>query len=467
MRQPTRETTSEQVVQLAFAWGAAGEARPGRSEESDAGAAPTRAGALAQTVMEEVVEADNLRRALKRVRSNKGSPGVDGMTVAELSAYLKQEWPRLKDELLDGRYQPQPVKRVEIPKPGGGVRALGIPTVVDRFIQQAILQVLTPVYDPTFSRSSYGFRPGKSAHQALEAGRQHVASGRTWVVDLDLEKFFDRVNHDVLLGRLAKRSGDPRVLRVIRRYLEVGVLADGVVIERHEGTPQGGPLSPLLANILLDELDRELERRGHAFCRYADDVQIYVRSQRAGERVLASMARFLERTLRLPVNHAKSAVALTGERTFLGYRLYGREPARLGIAPESVQRAKDTVRRITKRARGVSVERVLDELRTFTDGWVGYFWRARTPSVFVKLDRWIRRRLRCYLWKQWKTPHRRARELRRAGVTPLPGQGLGLPGPGLWRAAGSSPLHRALSNAHLADLGFSSLHDRYLALAAG
>ena len=422
---------------------------------------------MAQTIREEVVARENLGRALKRVRSNKGSPGVDGMTTQELPAYLKQAWPRLKAELLAGTYRPQPVKRVAIPKPGGGVRALGIPTVVDRFIQQAILQVLTPLYDPTFSPSSYGFRPAKGAHQALEAGRQHVASGRTWVVDLDLERFFDRVNHDVLLGRLAKRIGDPRVLRVIRRYLEAGVLADGVVIDRHGGTPPGGPLSPLLANILLDELDRELERRGHAFCRYADDVRIYVRRQRAGERVLASVARFLERTLRLQVNHAKSAVAPTGERTFLGYRLSGREPARLGIAPESLQRAKDTVRRITKRNRGVSVERVLSELRTFTDGWVGYFWRARTPSVFVKPDRWIRRRLRCYRWKQWKTPHRRARELRRAGVTPQAGQGLGLHGPGLWRAAGSPPLHRALSNGHPAHLGYSSLHDRYLALAAG
>ena len=313
------------MVQLAFVWGATGEARSDPDGESNPGAALPRAEALAQNVMEEVVEAANLRRAWKRVRSNNGSPGVDGMTTKELSAYLKEAWPRLKEELLAGTYQPQPVKRVEISKPGGGVRALGIPTVVDRFLQQAILQVLTPVYEPTFSSSSYGFRPDKSAHQALEAGRAQVASGRTWVVDLDLEKFFDRVNHDVLLGRLAKRIGDPRVLRVIRRYLEAGVLADGVVIDRYEGTPQGGPLSPWLANILLDELDREVERRGHAVCRYADDVQIYVRSQRAGERVLASITRFLERTLRWQVNHAKSAVAWTRERTFLGYRLRGRK----------------------------------------------------------------------------------------------------------------------------------------------
>jgi RNA-directed DNA polymerase len=463
MRQPTRETTRERVVQLAFAWGAAGEARPSPDEESDGRTAPIRPGALAQSVMEEVVEAANLRRAVKRVRSNKGSPGVDGMTTKALPAYLKEAWPRLKEELLAGTYRPQPVKRVEIPKPGGGVRALGIPTVVDRFIQQAILQVLTPIYDPTFSSSSYGFRPGKSAHQALAAGRAHVASGRTWVVDLDLEKFFDRVNHDVLLGRVAKRIGDPRVLRVIRRYLEAGVLADGVVLARSEGTCQGGPLSPLLANILLDELDREVERRGHAFCRYADDVQIYVRSQRAGERVLASVARFLDRTLRLQVNHAKSAVAWARERTFLGYRLRGRKRVYLAIAPESVHRAKTTMRRITKRNRGVSFERVLRELRTFTDGWVGYFWRARIPSTFQKLDQWIRWRLRCYQWKQWKTPQRRAKALR--AVTP-PGTRPATGG-GLWRAAGSTPVKAALSNATLTRLGFHSLHDRYLALAAG
>jgi RNA-directed DNA polymerase len=452
--------------QLSFAWDEAGESQSDPSGGPPPGAAPKRAGALAREVMEEVVERGNLLRALKRVRSNKGSPGVDGMTVPELLAYLREAWPRLKEELLSGTYQPQPVKRVEIPKPGGGVRALGIPVVVDRFIQQAILQVLTPMYDPTFSSSSYGFRPGKSAHQALAAGREHVASGKVWVVDLDLEKFFDRVNHDVLLGRLAKRIGDPRVLGVIRRYLEAGVLADGVVIGRHEGTPQGGPASPLLANILLDGLDRELERRGHAFCRYADDVQIYVQSQRAGERVLASVARFLERKLRLRVNHAKSAVARTGERTFLGYRIVGHKHVRLGVAPESVKRAKDTMRRITRRNRGVSFGRVLTELGRFTDGWVSYFWCARTPSTFQKLDEWIRCRLRCYLWKQWKTPRRRARALLAAGVDPRRAWSTAHGGPGLWWVTGSPALKLALPNARLTRLGFHSLHDRYQALTA-
>ena len=469
MRQPTREATRERVEQLAFDWEVAGEARPGPVGEPPPATAHDRAGALAQQqeVMEQVVAAANLRRTLQRVRSNKGSAGVDGMTVQALPGYLREEWPRLREELLSGTYQPQPVRRAEIRKAGGGVRELGIPTVVDRFIQQAILQVLTPVYDPTFSRSSYGFRPGKSAHQALEAGREHVASGREWVVDLDLEKFFDRVNHDLLMGRLAKRIGDARVLRVLRRYLEAGVLEDVVVIEREEGTPQGGPVSPMLANILLDELDRELERRGHSFCRYADDIQIYVRSQRAGERVMESVTRYLERRLRLAVNLAKSRVALAAERTFLGYRIWGRDQPRLRVAPESVQRAKETMRRITKRNRGVSFGRVLSELGTYTDGWVGYYWRARTPSTFQKLDEWIRRRLRCYRWKQWKTPKRRARALMLVGVERRRAWGTAYAGDRLWRMAGSPPLKRALSNATLTRLGFHSLHDRYCALAAG
>jgi len=417
--------------------------------------------------MEAVVAADNLRRALRRVRANKGSPGVDGMTVNELPDHLRTAWPALRAALLAGDYEPQPVKRVSIPKPDGGVRGLGIPTVADRFIQQAMLQVLTPVYDPGFSPHSYGFRPGKSAHQALEQARRYVAEGRGWVVDLDLEQFFDRVNHDVLMGRLAKGIGDRRVLRLIRRYLEAGVLLNGVVIEREEGTPQGGPLSPLLANILLDEWDKELERRGHRFCRYADDCNIYVRSQRAGERVLASVSGWLEQRLRLRVNDAKSAVGRPNERPFLGYRIIGAATARLSIAPKSVARAKATIRRITGRNRGVSLGRVLAELGTFTDGWVGYYWQARTPSVFQSLDEWIRRRLRCYQWKQWKTVHRRASELRKAGVGRYLAWGTAYDGPGLWRAAGSPALTRALPNAVLVQRGYRSLLLRYQSLAAG
>jgi RNA-directed DNA polymerase len=455
----------QNLRQLTFGWEEAGEAQPGPSEGSPPALAPDRPGALVPSLMEAAVATANMRRALKRVVANKGSPGVDGMTIAELPAYLRKEWPRLRQELLAGRYQPQPVRRVEIPKPDGGTRQLGIPAVVDRLIQQAILQVLDPLYDPSFSPHSYGFRPGRSAHQALEQAREYVAGGNGWVVDLDLEKFFDRVNHDILMGRLAKRIDDKRLLRVIRRYLEAGVLLNGVVIERAEGTPQGGPLSPLLANILLDELDRELERRGHRFCRYADDCNIYVRSQRAGERVMASVTRFLEQKLRLTVNRTKSAVARPAERKFLGYRILGGQDARLSIAPRSRQRAKDAIRRITKRNRGVSLRRVLSELATFTDGWVAYFWRARTPSVFRQLDGWTRRRLRCYQWKLWKTPRHRAEQLRRAGIGPWLAWGVAYDGPGLWRVAGSPAMSQALPNATLAQLGYHSLYERYQALA--
>lgn len=452
--------------QLAFDWGAAGEAQPSPSEGSPPAPAPDRTGTLAHGLMEAIVDPDNMRQALKRVRANRGSPGIDGMTVQQLPAFLKAEWPRLKQELLDGTYQPQPVKRVEIPKPDGGVRQLGIPTALDRLVQQAILQVLAPLYNPTFSPHSYGFRVGKSAPEALAQARRYVASGKGWVVDLDLAKFFDRVNHDLLMGRLAQRIGDKRLLRLIRRYLEAGVMVNGVVMEREEGTPQGGPLSPLLANVLLDELDRELERRGHCFCRYADDCNIYVQSERAGERVMASVSRFLETKLRLQVNREKSAVARPSQRKFLGYRILGTKKARLGIAPKSLKRCKETIRRITKRNRGVSLGRVLEELRTFTDGWVAYFWRARTPSVFQALDEWIRRRLRCYQWKLWKKPRRRARELQKAGVGPWLAYGVAYDGPGPWRVAGCPAMSRALPNAKLTQLGYHSLYERYQALAS-
>ena len=461
MRQKTRSTRSR--GQLAFAWEEAGEAQPEPSEGPTPTAAPERAGALTH-LMEEVVAADNMRRALKRVRANKGSPGLDGMTVQQLPEFLKEAWPDIRQALLDGTYQPQPVKRVAIPKPDGGVRQLGIPTVGDRLIQQAILQVLEPHYDPDFSPSSYGFRPGKSAHQALAAAREHVAAGNVWVVDLDLERFFDRVNHDVLMGRLARKVADVRLLRLLRRYLEAGVLLNGVVVEREEGMPQGGPLSPLLANLLLDELDKELEKRGHRFCRYADDCNIYVQSPRAGERVMASVVRFLEQKLRLKVNHAKSAVARPAERKFLGFRIIRGEKARLSIHPKSLKRAKDTIRRITKRNRGASLERVLKELRTFTNGWMGYFWVAHTPSVFAELDQWIRRRLRCYQWKLWKKPRNRIRQLRKAGVGPWLAAGVAYDGPGYWRVAGCPAMSRALPNAKLTELGFHSLRERYAAL---
>ena len=427
-----------------------------REDESSAGS---------EQLMEEVCGRKNCQQALARVKSNKGSAGIDGMTVEQLPDYLKQDWPTIREQLLSGSYKPQPVKRVEIPKPDGGMRKLGIPTVLDRFIQQAVMQVLQRSWDRTFSDHSYGFRPGRSAHQAVAQAQQYIAEGYDWVVDLDLEKFFDRVNHDLLMGRLAKRIGDKRLLRVIRRYLEAGVLLNGVVVERVEGTPQGGPLSPLLANILLDDLDRELQRRGHRFVRYADDCDIYVRSQRAGERVKASITRFLAEKLHLKVNEAKSAVARPRERSFLGLRIRGGKEARLSIAPESLKRAKDTIRRLTKRNRGVSLGRVLEEQRRFTNGWVGYFWYSRTPSVFQRLDGWIRRRLRCYQWKQWKRPQTRGRELRKRGIGPWLAWGTAYDGPGLWRAAGSPALTQALSNQRLASLGFHSLYERYQALA--
>jgi len=456
----------QQTSQLAFAWEEEGEALHRPDEGSIAPPANAFPAALTHNLIEAMVAAGNMRQALKRVKANKGSPGVDGMRVSQLPDYLKAHWPRIREELLSGTYQPQPVKRVEIAKPDGGVRQLGIPTVLDRLLQQALLSVLEPLYDPTFSPSSYGFRPGKSAHQALEAAREHVASGKAWVVDLDLEKFFDRVNHDLLMGRLARRIGDKRVLRLIRHYLEAGVLLNGVVVEREEGTPQGGPLSPLLANVLLDELDKELERRGHRFCRYADDCNIYVSSQRGGERVMASVTRFLQTRLKLRVNVSKSAVARPSKRKFLGYRVYGSgEKTRLSLHPKSLKRAKDTIRRLTRRNRGVNFGRVVEELRTFTNGWVAYFWRCRTPSVFAELDEWTRRRLRVYQWKQWKTPRNRARELLRAGVGRYLAYGTAYDGPGLWRAAGSPALTKALPNAKLAQMGFQSLHERYEAFA--
>jgi group II intron reverse transcriptase/maturase len=367
--------------------------------------------------MEAVVAGANMRLALRRVKGNKGSPGVDGMTVQELTAYLEREGPRLKQELLESTYQPQPVKRVEIPKPGGGKRQLGIPTVVDRLVQQAVLQVLTPLYEPSFSPHSYGFRPGKSAHQAVEAAREYVAEGRGWVVDLDLEKFFDRVNHDGLLGRLARRIGDKRVLRLIRRYLQAGVMLNGVVVDREQGTPQGGPLSPLLANVLLDDVDKELEQRGLSFVRYADDLNVYVRSKRAGEDAMQTLRRLYAR-LRLYINEAKSAVARPHDRKFLGYSFWyakGGEVKRR-VAPKALEAMKERVREVTARNGGRSLRTVVAELREYLVGWRVYYRLAETPRIFAALDQWVRRRLRLVQLKQWKRGRTVYRELRARGV---------------------------------------------------
>jgi RNA-directed DNA polymerase len=354
-------------------------------------------------LMERVLSRPNLKAALKRVKSNRGSPGVDGMTVEELPAFLRSHWPRLREELLAGTYQPQAVRHQQIPKSGGGVRELGIPTVLDRFVQQALLQVLQPRFDPSFSSRSYGFRPGRSAHAAVQAARDYVQSGRRYVVDVDLEKFFDRVNHDVLMSRLARRIADRRVLGLIRRYLEAGVMANGVVMDRHEGTPQGGPLSPLLANVLLDEVDKELERRGHAFIRYADDCNVYVRSRRAGERAMKLMRRLFAR-LRLRVNEAKSAVDLAWNRKILGYSFWmaAGSTVKLRVARKALDALKDRIRRTTRRSGGRSITQVVAALREYLPGWSQYFALAETPRAFGALDQWLRHRLRALHLKQWK-----------------------------------------------------------------
>ena len=370
-------------------------------------------------LMEEVVEATNLKAALKRVKQNKGGPGIDGMTVDELPEHLKTHWPALRERLLAGTYQPSAVRRHAIPKSGGGMRELGIPTVVDRFIQQAILQVLGPRFDPTFSQQSYGFRPKRSAHDAVVQAQRFVNEGRRFVVDVDLEKFFDRVNHDVLMGRLAKRIEDKRLLGLIRRYLEAGMMANGIATERHEGTPQGGPLSPLFANVLLDEVDKELERRGHAFVRYADDCNVYVRSRRAGERVMELLRR-LYAGLRLRVNEAKSAVDRPQNRKLLGYSFYwGRreEGLKRKVAPKALQAMKDRVRELTRPTRSQSIARVAADLRSYLTGWKNYFRLADTPKVFAALDEWIRHRLRALHLRHWKRGRVTYRELRARGLS--------------------------------------------------
>jgi RNA-directed DNA polymerase len=373
--------------------------------------------ASTSALMEEICQAENLKEALRRVRQNKGAPGVDGMTTEELPKHLKSNWPRRREQLLKGEYHPQPVKRVEIPKANGGIRQLGIPTVGDRFIQQACLQVLQRYWDPTFSASSYGFRPGRSAHQAVVRAQEHIASGYHWVVDLDLEKFFDRVNHDRLMARVAQRVGDKRVLKLIRGFLAVGVvLEDGLVEAREEGTPQGGPLSPLLSNLVLDELDKELERRGHRFVRYADDCNIYVRSERAGKRVLASVRRYVEERLKLKINETKSAVARPAQRSFLGFSFTIGQRPRRRIGPKALKRFKERIRHLTRRVRGARLARVVEELNEYLRGWKGYFDLCETRSVFRELDTWIRHRLRTLMWAQWRNNWRRVEVLLRAGA---------------------------------------------------
>lgn len=407
--------------------------------------------------MEEVVSPSNLRAALKRVKRNKGSPGVDGMSVEELPDFLRENWSAIREQLLTGRYQPKAVRRKAIPKSGGGERELGIPTVLDRFIQQAVLQVLQPRLDPSFSPHSYGFRPGKSAHQAAKAARRYVQEGRRIVVDVDLSKFFDRVNHDVLMGRLAKRIEDARMLRLIRRYLQAGMMSDGVVTTRHEGTPQGGPLSPLLANLLLDEVDKELERRSHAFARYADDLNVYVRSKRAGERVL-SLLRGLFAKLRLRINEDKSAVASATTRQFLGFSLWvaAGKQVKHRVTSKALKAMKAKVRELTKRSGGRSMTQIAADLRSYLLGWKGYFRLADTPGVFRALDEWIRHRLRAIQLKHWKRGKTIYRELVARGMKGVAAARVAANGRRWWRNSAKA-IHIALPNSTFDQLGIPRL----------
>lgn len=425
--------------------------------ESSAGKRGIESPAIAEQLMEEVCERDNCKQALKRVKANKGSPGVDGMTVHDLGGYLKQHWPAIREQLLSGTYRPQPVKRVEIPKPDGGVRKLGIPTVLDRFVQQAVMQVLQGKWDWTFSGHSYGFRPGRSAHQAVAAAQQHIADGYRWCVDLDLEKFFDRVSHDKLMARIETRVSDRRMLKLIRTFLKAGVMECGLVSPVDEGTPQGGPLSPLLSNIVLDELDRELERRGFRFARYADDCNVYVRSRRAGKRVMASITRFITAKLKLKVNEQKSAVAQPWERKFLGFSFTRVGAPRRRIAPKAVSRFKERVRKLTRRTRGVSIKRMAEDLARYLRGWLGSFGRCETPSVLEGLEQWTRRRLRSALWKQWKRGSVRFAELRKRGVGKDLAARTAGSAHGPWRLANSPALAIALPNAYFDSLGIPRL----------
>ncbi len=408
-------------------------------------------------MLERALSRENLQAALQRVKRNAGSAGVDGMTVQELSPYLREHWPRVKQELLGGSYRPSPVRRHAIPKRGGGERELGIPTVLDRFIQQALLQVLQPLIDPTFSNASYGFRPGRRAHDAVRRAQGYVLAGYRIVVDVDLEKFFDRVNHDILMGRLARRIADRRVLRLIRRYLDAGMMAHGVVVERHEGTPQGGPLSPLLANVLLDEVDRVLERRGHRFVRYADDCNVYVRSQRAGERVMALLRRCYAR-LQLTINEAKSAVASVYGRSFLGFTFWTGKGGEIfrKVAVKALTRYKDRLRQLTRRTRGRSLERVAEDLRAYLLGWKGYFQLAQTPKIFRELDEWLRHRLRVLHLKQWKRGTTMYRELRKLGASPDHAQRIAGNSRSWWKN-GAKALNRVLTIGYFDRLGVPRL----------
>ena len=449
-------------LELAFPTEGRGEAPRVVGEGTEASVADRKSENPVSTeqLMEEVCKRENLKKALKRVKSNGGSPGIDGMKVGDLSTYLKSHWPTYREQLLRETYRPQPVKRVEISKPDGGVRKLGIPTVMDRFIQQAMLQVLQSRWDYTFSAYSYGFRPLRSAHQAVTQAQQYITSGYNYVVDIDLEKFFDKVNHDRLMSTIAKRVEDKRMLKLIRAYLVAGVMENGLVSPTEKGTPQGGPLSPLLSNIVLDELDRELEARGHKFVRYADDCNIYVRTERAGHRVMRSITRFIEGKLKLKVNEAKSAVDRPWNRKFLGFSYTFGSEVKRRISPKALERFKVRVRELTRRSRGVSISQMVEQLSKYLQGWGNYYGYCQTPSVLEKLDSWIRRRLRCAYWKQWKRGRTRFKRLRSLGLNKDLAAKMAGSAKGLWRLSQSLALSIALPGAYFESLGLPRLAAR-------
>lgn len=464
----TRERGADKKAEMPeWRRGAGGGTAEATTAERQARAAcGEESGAGSTMLMEEVLRRENVLAAYKRVVRNGGAAGVDGMTVEELLPYCQRHWARIREELLSGVYEPDPIRRVEIAKPDGkGTRALGIPTVVDRLIQQSLLQVLTPIFDPQFSEASYGFRPGRSTHGAVLRAREHIAAGHRWVADLDLEKFFDRVNHDVLMARVARRVKDKRVLLLIRRYLQAGVMQEGLVSARREGTPQGGPLSPLLSNILLDELDRELERRGHRFVRYADDCNVYVRSKAAGERVMATLESFLREVLRLKINRAKSAVARPWNRKFLGYTVTVHREPKLKVAPHSVKRLKGKLRPLLRRGRGQNLSRVIGALVPIVRGWVAYFRMVGVKASFEELDQWLRRKLRAILWRQWKRPRTRLKKLRQRGLDETRAQTSAYNGRGAWWNAGASHMNHAIPTAYLRELGLVSFVEEHRRLA--
>jgi RNA-directed DNA polymerase len=415
-------------------------------------------------LMGQILSRENLQAAIKRVEANKGAAGVDGITTRQLREYVQKHWPEIKLRLQEGTYKSSPVRKVEIPKPEGGVRVLGIPTVIDRLIQQAILQVLTPLFDPGFSPHSYGFRPGKRGHDAVEQARKYIEEGYCIVVDIDLEKFFDRINHDILMSRVARKVKDKKLLKLIRSYLNSGIMVEGIRVRTEEGTPQGGPLSPLLANILLDDLDKELERRGLRFCRYADDCNIYVKTKRAGERVKQSITRYLEKKLRLKVNEGKSAVDRPWKRKFLGFSFYKQKAIKVRIATKSLKRLKDKIREITNPTWSISMNERIQRLNQYLTGWIGYYALADTPSVLEGLEEWIRRRLRLCLWLQWKRVRTRIRELKALGLKKSQAEEIANTRKGAWRITKTPHLHKALGNAYWQSQGLMSLTQRYFQL---